>query len=366
MEENTIPLNSQSLKPGTLLWHDSYRIEKVLDQDDSSITYLATDLKLNCQVTVKEFFPRKLCIREGETGKVTVSDATKTELFNNFRDEFIKEAQNMATHTQAAKTKVHTAFEENGTAYYVTDYTESKSEAPAATKSETPVATQREEPADEMEIEEPLPPKKSNKGVLYGILGGLLLVIIAVVIFFVFFSDGRRRSYGSYRPDGDRDREETVDESKDSAMDSTMPELQIDTNKVLEPNVSDAVNPETLNADQFWGSPAIEQNGYDVHFFDGNFFTKTGERRPFKLAVLFKNGNYVKTYYKNMYDLSLPNMTMDMTTYGDILYFSGNDGRGRFTLELNWNDSHHFEGMSDFGDRSFPIDLTPTTSTFNF
>ena len=56
-------VNNNGLKPGALLRHDTYRIERILGQGGFGITYLATDLSLERYVAIKEFFPKDYCDR---------------------------------------------------------------------------------------------------------------------------------------------------------------------------------------------------------------------------------------------------------------------------------------------------------------
>lgn len=56
-----------NLPSGTLLQGGKYRIERVLGQGGFGITYLATQVMLNRQVAIKEFFMKDFCLRDEHT-----------------------------------------------------------------------------------------------------------------------------------------------------------------------------------------------------------------------------------------------------------------------------------------------------------
>lgn len=117
----------QGLKPGAMLRHETYRIERVLGQGGFGITYLATDLSLDRMVAIKEFFPKDYCDREFLTSHVTLGSQSTSEFVNKLKAKFLKEARNIAKFDHPGIIKIHAAFEENNTAYYVMDYIEGES-----------------------------------------------------------------------------------------------------------------------------------------------------------------------------------------------------------------------------------------------
>ncbi len=121
------PSQNQILKPGTLLRHGAYRIERVLGQGGFGITYLATDLSLDRLVAIKEFFPKDYCDRDSTTSHVTIGTQSAGELVVRLKEKFLKEARNIAKFDNPGIIRIHAAFEENGTAYYVMDYIEGES-----------------------------------------------------------------------------------------------------------------------------------------------------------------------------------------------------------------------------------------------
>ena len=119
--------NTQGLSAGVLLHHGTYRIEAVLGQGGFGITYLATDMSLGRRVAVKEFFPKNYCDRDGSTSHVTFGTQGSKEFVDRLKAKFLKEARNIAKFDHPGIIKIHAAFEENNTAYYVMDYIEGRS-----------------------------------------------------------------------------------------------------------------------------------------------------------------------------------------------------------------------------------------------
>lgn len=104
------------------MWHGSYRIEKLLGKGGFGVTYLATDLNLGNKVAIKEFFPQTFCSRDSDTSQITVINTSNTELVEKLKKKFLKEARNLARLSNPYIVKVHSAFEDNDTAYYVMDF----------------------------------------------------------------------------------------------------------------------------------------------------------------------------------------------------------------------------------------------------
>lgn len=117
----------QALKSGTTLRGGSYRIERTLGQGGFGITYLALDLNLDRKVAIKEFFPKDYCDRDELTSHVTLGTQSAAEFIGKLKAKFLKEARNIAKFDHPGIIKIHAAFEENNTAYYVMDYIEGES-----------------------------------------------------------------------------------------------------------------------------------------------------------------------------------------------------------------------------------------------
>lgn len=122
-------MKSVGLPSGTLLRHNTFRIEKILGAGGFGITYLATDLNLMRFVAIKEFYPSGYCRRESDDS-LTAGSMNVTgdrDMVGKMKAKFLKEARNIAKFDHPGIVKIHAAFEENNTAYYVMDYIEGQS-----------------------------------------------------------------------------------------------------------------------------------------------------------------------------------------------------------------------------------------------
>lgn len=111
------------LTPGTML-HGAYRIERILGQGGFGITYLAYEVSLERYVAIKEFFPKDYCDREATTSQVTLGTGNTRDFVETLKAKFLREAKYIAKLDHPGVIKIHTAFEENQTAYYVMDFIE--------------------------------------------------------------------------------------------------------------------------------------------------------------------------------------------------------------------------------------------------
>jgi serine/threonine protein kinase len=110
------------LAPGTTLRQGTYRIDSVLGHGGFGITYRATDLSLDRQVAIKEFFPKDFCDRDATTSHVTLGTKGSEDFVNKMKVKFLKEARNIAKFDYSGIIRIYAAFEENNTAYYVMEY----------------------------------------------------------------------------------------------------------------------------------------------------------------------------------------------------------------------------------------------------
>lgn len=110
------------LQEGTLLKSGDYRIERVLGQGGFGITYLATQVGLDRQVAIKEFFMKEYCERDSDTSQVSMGSSGSKELVSKFKTKFIKEAKTIAGLNHPNIIRIYDIYEENGTAYYVMEY----------------------------------------------------------------------------------------------------------------------------------------------------------------------------------------------------------------------------------------------------
>ena len=110
------------LKQGTPLQGGKYIIKKKLGQGGFGITYLAEQVSLGREVTIKEFFMKDSCLRNDETGQVTVPTTGSAGIVEQFRKKFLKEARMLASLDHPHIISVIDVFEENGTVYYSMPY----------------------------------------------------------------------------------------------------------------------------------------------------------------------------------------------------------------------------------------------------
>ncbi len=114
-----------ALPAGTVL-AGQYTIDKVLGQGGFGITYKATDYKTNNKVAVKEFFPDTLAYRE--MTNVISYPGERSENYEYGKEGFLQEAKTLAEFIGCENiVRIHSYFEENGTAYFVMDYIEGTS-----------------------------------------------------------------------------------------------------------------------------------------------------------------------------------------------------------------------------------------------
>ena len=117
--ETNYPL---ALKPGTIL-AGQYIIENVLGQGGFGITYKAKDHKSDSFVALKEFFPDTLAYREESS--VISYPGERSENFQYGKERFLDEAKTLAQFIGNSNiVRIHSYFEENGTAYFAMDYIE--------------------------------------------------------------------------------------------------------------------------------------------------------------------------------------------------------------------------------------------------
>ena len=113
----------QALPLGTILG-GRYITGKVLDVDSFAISYLGYELVLEIKVVIREYFPSRLAARGEDRYAVTVS-ADEEDTFRAGRQRFLDEARALAgIQSMPGIVSVRNQFEENNTAYIVTDHKE--------------------------------------------------------------------------------------------------------------------------------------------------------------------------------------------------------------------------------------------------
>ncbi|MGB1541762.1 MAG: protein kinase domain-containing protein [Cycloclasticus sp.] len=110
--------NTNALSSGSVI--DEYIIERVLAKGGFSTVYLARQLKDQQQVAIKEYNPKHLVEREGNT--IIPIDPASAKLFQRGRELFLKEAILLTTLKHPNIVRVINFFLCNNTTYLVMNY----------------------------------------------------------------------------------------------------------------------------------------------------------------------------------------------------------------------------------------------------
>ena len=100
-----------------------YVLERVLGQGGFGITYLARDTNLDQAVAIKEYLPADVATRRADATVRPRSD-DQGERYRWGLDRFIREARTLARFDHPNIVRVHSVFEQNGTAYMVMRFEE--------------------------------------------------------------------------------------------------------------------------------------------------------------------------------------------------------------------------------------------------
>ena len=104
-----------------------YQIDRVLGQGGFGITYLATDVNLDKQIVIKEFFPREFSSRESNVYSILSHKGEENEVYQYLMKKFLSEAKILASFSHPNIITVTRFFEENNTAYFIMDYVKGES-----------------------------------------------------------------------------------------------------------------------------------------------------------------------------------------------------------------------------------------------
>ncbi len=110
-----------ALKEGSIL-NGRYILGRVLGQGGFGITYIAQDVQTGQRVAIKEYFPETMATRTGSHG-VTAFSGQRQDNYAYGMQCFLSEAQTLAQFIGVENiVRIHSYFEENGTAYFAMDY----------------------------------------------------------------------------------------------------------------------------------------------------------------------------------------------------------------------------------------------------
>lgn len=116
--------------PSYTILAGKYLLGRVLGEGGFGITYIAWDLKRECRVAVKEYFPSGLATRDtrlGDGEALIIMPGEKAAYYRNGLKNFAEEGKNLARFQHLPGiVSVRDFFQDNGTAYIVMDYAEGK------------------------------------------------------------------------------------------------------------------------------------------------------------------------------------------------------------------------------------------------
>jgi serine/threonine protein kinase len=115
-----------ALPAGTVL-REEYEVEEVLGTGSFGITYRAHDRHLQADVAIKEYYPRQIAGRTGESLTVRPHSAGAAEDFEYGLQQFMEEGRTVARFDHPNVVDVRSYFEGNGTGYLVMSYYEGRS-----------------------------------------------------------------------------------------------------------------------------------------------------------------------------------------------------------------------------------------------
>ena len=116
----------RELQPGTALNSGKYVIEKKIGEGGFGITYKAVQRGLNRYVCIKEYFLAGRCVRNTHARTIQLQGIDE-EVFERFREAFVKEAQTLASLHHTNIVEVIDIFDENNTSYMVMPFIEGRS-----------------------------------------------------------------------------------------------------------------------------------------------------------------------------------------------------------------------------------------------
>ncbi len=111
------------LPPSTLL-NERYLVGKLLSHNGEGALYLGYDTVENKKITIKEYMPAALCIRNKETGLITVKDDC-LPLYKSYLSEYADLHKTLMNGMgDSCIRKVYNIFAENNTGYIIMEYLE--------------------------------------------------------------------------------------------------------------------------------------------------------------------------------------------------------------------------------------------------
>ena len=116
----------KELPNGTTLHNGKYTIEKKIGEGGFGITYKAIQNGLNRTVCIKEYFLAGKCVRNTQNKTIQLQGISE-EVFEKYRQAFVKEAITLASLKHPNIVEVIDVFDENNTSYMVMNFVEGQS-----------------------------------------------------------------------------------------------------------------------------------------------------------------------------------------------------------------------------------------------
>lgn len=113
------------IRQGTVL-NKKYLVGDAIGEGGFGITYIGFDLNLQLKIAIKEFYPNGYANRNNTlNNSVTLNYQHEGEYFKNGKEQFLREAQNIAKFSKEdGVVDVRDYFTENNTAYIIMEYLE--------------------------------------------------------------------------------------------------------------------------------------------------------------------------------------------------------------------------------------------------
>ncbi len=121
--DESAPVPQQFLAPRTNLL-DRYLVGRVLSSNGEGTSYLGWDYILECPIVIREFYPETLAVREANSPEISVISGCE-QTFNEYKISFLEYWRAIARMRDlSAIVPVYDIFEENNTAYTISEYYE--------------------------------------------------------------------------------------------------------------------------------------------------------------------------------------------------------------------------------------------------
>ncbi|MGN0153909.1 MAG: PASTA domain-containing protein [Lachnospiraceae bacterium] len=118
------PEYSFCMKPGIVL-QGRYVVGKTLKYDDREIIYIGWDQVLEKRIAVKEYFPKQLLNRTAGEKLIYLKESDCEKTFQYGKEQYIADVMELAKfREETGIIRIYDYFEENGTVYVITEYSE--------------------------------------------------------------------------------------------------------------------------------------------------------------------------------------------------------------------------------------------------